>query len=268
MANELLVYPQFLGRLGNNLFQVAAAIGYAKKYNCRWGIIKGYVEPGFQVRQVDTFLPWLPSHDGVHFRRYQEMTYDYTEIPYHEHGCRLFGFFQSHKYFEHAKEDVVKWIRLPFYDGWSDWCGVHARRGDYVDLDTNFPAVTLDYFVQAIPKMQEAGYSKFLVCSDGIEWCEEVLPPAFPGVNFQFSKGRDEWQDMAVMASCGANIIANSSFSWWSAYLNPHPNKIVVSPHNTSWYGRDNGVVHEARKIGREPCLDLIPDEWIKIKFR
>lgn len=266
--NELLVYPQFTGRLGNNLFQIAAAIGYAKKYNVRWGIMKGYIEPGFQVKQVDEFLPWLPSHEGVHFRRHEEPSYDYTEIPFNNMGIRLVGFYQSIKYWEHCFEDVKDAFKLPIESGWLDWCGIHARRGDYVDLDTNFPPVTVEYFKQAIPIMVEKGYSKFLVCSDGIEWCEEVLPANFPEVEFQFSKGRHEWGDMAVMASCGANIIANSSFSWWSAVLNPNPNKVVVSPDNTSWYGHDNGVVHEAKRRGVEPCQDLIPDGWIKIKFR
>lgn len=265
---EQLIYPQFLGRLGNNLFQIAACIGYANKHNCGWGILKGYVEPGFQVRQVDVFLPWLPAWNGSHFRRYQEPTYDFIEIPFEPRGVRLVGFWQSMKYFAHCQDEVKKIINMPFYDGWSDWCGIHARRGDYVNLDTNFPAVTVDYFKQAIPIAQAAGYEKFLVCSDGIEWCEEVLPINFPGVHFEFSKGRDEWQDMAIMASCGANIIANSSFSWWSAFCNPHPNKVIISPDNTSWYGPDNGVVHEAKKIGKEPCTDLIPDEWIKVKFR
>lgn len=265
---EVSVYPQFLGRLGNNLFQIAATIGYAVKYNVGWGIMKGYVEPGFQVKQVDYFLPWLPSNNDTHFKRYNETCYDYQEIPFHPRGVRLVGFFQSLKYFSHCQEEVKKWIRLPIESGWSDYCAVHARRGDYVNLDTNFPPVTLDYFKQAIPIMQQKGYKKFLVCSDGIEWCEDTLPPAFPDVEFLFSKSRNEWQDMSVMASCGSNIIANSSFSWWAAYLNPHPDKTIISPHHTSWYGHDNGVVHEAKRNQKEPCTDLIPEEWIKIKFR
>lgn len=268
MSKPIQVYPQFIGRLGNNLFQAAAAIGYAKKYNCGWGITKGYIEPGFQVYQVDQFLPWLPSHDGNHFRRWAEPSYDYKEIPHHPQGVRLVGFFQSLRYFENAQDEVKKWFRLPIEEGWKDWCSIHARRGDYVELDTNFPPVTLEYFKEAIPIMQSKGYNKFFVCSDGIEWCEEVIPTAFPGVEFVFSKSRNEWQDMSVMASCGSNIIANSSFSWWSAFLNPNPDKIVISPHNASWYGPDNGVVHEAKRNGKEPCLDLIPSDWIKIRFR
>lgn len=267
------ITAQFLGRLGNNLFQIAACIGYAKKHNVKWGIQKGYVEPGFRVFQVDQFLPHLPSNEGQHFRRYNEGdrkvgNYDYSEIPHQPDGVRLVGFWQSYKYFDNAMQEVKDAFKLPFEPGYHDWCGIHARRGDYVDLDTNFPPVTLDYFQQAIPIMREKGYSKFIVCSDGIEWCEEILPLNFPDVTFEFSKTRHEWGDMALMASCGAVIIANSSFSWWSAMLNHNLGHTIISPHNLSWYGPDNGVVRNAKERNSEPCKDLLPEHWIKIKFR
>lgn len=263
-----MVYPQFMGRLGNNLFQIAATIGYAAKYDVPWGIPKGFIEPGFKVYQVDFFMPHLPSHNNVHYKRWDEPSYDYNDIPFHPEGIRLVGYFQSLKYFEHCQDLVRKMIKIPITEGKQSYCGIHARRGDYVSLDAHFPPVTVDYFKLAIPKMMEYGFEKFIVCSDGMEWCEEVLPLNFPGVHFEFQKGTNEWQDMAIMASCGANIIANSSFSWWSAFLNPNENKKIISPHNTSWYGPANGVVQEANRAGKEPCLDLIPDSWEKIKFR
>lgn len=257
-----------MGRLGNNLFQIAATIGYSLKHNVEWGIKKGYIEPGFRVYQVDLFLPNMPSINGIHFKRYNEPTFDYREIPFHPDGVRIVGYFQSIKYFEHCQELIKAAIDIPIHEGYLDYCGIHARRGDYVNLDTNFPAVNVDYFKMAIPIMREKGYEKFLVCSDGMEWCEDMLPKNFPDVEFKFSKGQTEWTDMALMASCSANIIANSSFSWWSAFLNPNPDKVVISPHNTSWFGVDNGVVRLAKEQGVEPCLDLIPDSWIKVKFR
>lgn len=257
-----------MGRLGNNLFQIAATIGYALKHDVGWGIPKGYIEPGFQVYQVDQFMPHLPSNNGVHYKRYNEPVYDYREIPFHPDGVRLVGYFQSLKYFEDCQELVSAAIDLPFINGYKDYCGIHARRGDYVMLDAHFPPVNMNYFKQAIPVMVEKGYNKFLVCSDGMEWCEETIPPNFPDVHFEFAKGNTEWRDMSLMASCGANIIANSSFSWWGAFLNPHKDKYIVSPHNTSWYGPSNGVVTDAHNRGVEECLDLIPDSWHKIKFR
>lgn len=257
-----------MGRLGNNMFQIAACIGYAKKYGVEWGIPKGYIEPGFQVYQVDLFMPDLPSSDDVHFKRYDEEFFGYTEIPFYPEGIRLVGYFQSAKYFDHCKEEIQKIFNVPKFPSFSEYCGIHARRGDYVTYDTHFPPVNIDYFRVAIPMMLDKGITKFIVCSDGMEWCEDVLPANFPGVHFEFSKGLHEWQDMGLMASCAGNIIANSSFSWWSAYLNPNPNKIVISPHGTSWFGEAGGPVREAASRGIEPCLDLIPESWHKIKFR
>src|SRR3990172_6010870 len=95
------VFPDFIGRLGNNIFQTAAAIGYATKYGVDWGIRKGYVEPNYKVRQADLFMPWLPSHDRKHFKRWDQPTFNFHEIPYVPEGIRLVGFFQSEKYFAH-----------------------------------------------------------------------------------------------------------------------------------------------------------------------
>lgn len=265
---NVLVYPHFMGRLGNNMFQIGAAIGYAKKYNVDWGITKGFIEPGFRVFQVDQFMPQLPSHENTHFKRWEEPTYDYNEIPFHAEGIRLVGYFQSIRYFEYCQDEVKKWINLPFNEGYKDYCGIHARRGDYVTYDAHFPPVNVDYFKIAIPMMLERGFKKFLVCSDGMEWCEETLPQNFPDVHFEFQKGNTEWRDMALMGSCGGIIIANSSFSWWAAFLNHNPDKVIISPHNTSWYGEANGVVGDAKRRGVEPCSDLIPNDWLKIKFR
>lgn len=265
--SNIKVYPQFMGRLGNNLFQIAACIGYAKRHNCDWGIMKGYIEPGFKVRQVDEFMPWLPAA-RMHFQRYNEPHFDYREIPHHPRGARIVGFWQSLKYFEHCQQEVKDAIRLPIEEGSKEYCSIHARRGDYIIYDGSFPPVTIEYFKEAIPIALAKGYKKFLVFSDGIEWCEEVLPQAFPDVHFEYSKSRNEWQDLSVMASCGANIIANSSFSWWGAYLNPNPDKFVISPDHTCWFGWKNGVVREAIKEGKEACIDIIPNDWIRIKFR
>lgn len=264
-----LVKPRLIGRLGNNLFQIAAAIGYAKKYNVGWGIKKGYVERGFHAKQVDRFMPYLPACDS-YFKVYTEFQdewagyeFNYHEIPFHPNGVELVGFWQSEKYFKHAEKEVRDAIRLPFIPGYRDYVSIHVRRGDYVQHAGSFPPITvtyLDYALDAI--FQKTSVRSAIVFSDDNQWCKENITLVSDNFSVEFSEGRNEWEDLSLMASCGHNIIANSSFSWWGAWLNTNPDKIVVSPSHKrgNWFGMESGIKHD--------CIDLIPDEWIQIEFR
>jgi hypothetical protein len=256
-----LVKPRFIGRMSNNFFQIAAAIGYAKKYNVGWGIKKGYIERGFNANQVDRFIPHLPACNS-YFKPYTEwqdkwtgFEFNYHEIPFFPNGVEIVGFWQSEKYFKHAADEVRQAINISYQNGYTDYCSVHIRRGDYVNLDTNFPPVT-PYYVELA--MKHFGSSqKYLVFSDDIEWCKKNLSG-----NLQFSEGKNEWEDLCLMASCGHNIIANSSFSWWAGWLNKNPDKVVVTPSHKAgqWFGPDNG--------NKNDCIDLIPEGWKEIEFR
>lgn len=267
---KALIKPRFIGRLGNNLFQIAACIGYAKKYNVGWGVKKGYVERGFNANQVDKFMPHLPGCDS-YFKPYKEFQeewagyeFNYHEIPFHPQGCELVGFWQSEKYFENAKEEVRNVINLPLIQGYRDYVSIHVRRGDYVQHSGSFPPVTEEYLMNAISAVG-SDKTKFIFFSDDINWCKGFVRDFMSGFDhlwFEFSEGRNEWEDLALMASCGHNIIANSSFSWWGAWLNTNPDKIVISPSckRGNWFGMDAGVKHD--------CVDLLPKEWIQIEFR
>lgn len=264
-----LVYPKFIGRLGNNFFQIAACIGYSKKYGVKWGIKKGYVEQGFQANQIDRFMPDLP-YCGGSYRRYaehqrgrDETWFNYHEIPFFPEGVELVGFFQSEKYFENAKEEVKETFGK--YVAWDNdfngWCSVHVRRGDYVQHSGSFPPVDKNYLSQAMNMMISKGFKRFLVFSDDIDWCEKnIYRYAESDREIQFFYGKDEWDDFSAMASCDHHIIANSTFSWWASYLGRNPNKVVITPSAETWFGPDGGVKH--------PVYDLIPDRWIQIHTR
>ncbi len=250
--SEPKIYPQWIGRLGNNLFQLAATIGYAKAYNVGWGIRKGYRDPGHKADQVDRFFPHLPEFNGQ-FRAYNEQDFFYKPIPFHPGGVRIVGFWQSLKYFEEAQEEVRKWIKVPIVSGYEDYVSIHVRRGDYVQYAASFPPITVEYISQALSEVPNAKFA--MVFSDDIAWCKQQW-----GSEFQYSEGRNEFEDLSLMASCGHNIISNSTLAWWGGYLNPNPNKIVVSPHHLNWFGPANPH--------RENTFDLIPDGWNQIKFR
>lgn len=283
-----LVYPKFIGRLGNSMFQIAACIGYAKKYGVKWGIKKGYVEPGFGVNQVDRFMPDLPMCGGS-YRRYAEHQrgwdnewFNYHEIPFFPEGVELCGFFQSEKYFENAKEEVKatfgEYVKWRDFKGYS--CSIHVRRGDYVQHSGSFPPVDWDYISSAIHKMywklyQEDyvlfdafGEIEFHVCSDDISWCKNEFnsrkvyngPIGTIRPKFIYHESDNEWEDFSILASCDHHINSNSTFAWWSAYLGRNPNKVVITPSAETWFGEFSGV--------KGPVYDLIPEGWIQIHTR
>jgi hypothetical protein len=248
-----------IGRLGNQMFQLAATIGYAKKYNVNWAAPKDTKE----VPRFHEFFPGIPKFEGYDFRRFNAVDpsqFNYSEIPFYKNGVKLCGFFQSLKYFEHCQEDIKSVFKLNIKP--VDAVSIHVRRGDYVTYSNSFPPITEDYIFQAISIIEtyyaakNIGRPKWIWFSDDREWCLEMLKKI--GGKHEIANG-NEFEDLSLMASCSHHIIANSTFSWWGAYLGHNPDKIIVSPHHENWFGP--GFTGSAPK-------DLIPDNWIQIKFR
>ena len=110
---------------------------------------------------------------------------------------------------------------------------IHVRRGDYLLKENqNLNLCTIEYYKKALKSLfEQKNISNLLFFSDDIAWCKENFTSLPVPVTFvDWNTGENSWQDMALMAKCGSNIIANSSFSWWGAYLNPNPEKIVIAP--------------------------------------
>lgn len=266
----MTVVARNIGRLGNNMFQIAAAIGYARKYGYEWGVdpSSGQGEPYSSIHKV---FPNLPKVDpsGVRFHEHKnefcdqhEMHkdlchFDYHDIPDMGPNVVLTGFYQSWKYFEHCKEEVKDVFKLPHVAGYEDHVSIHVRRGDYVQHAGSFPPLTIDYIDKAIVKTHGFnGNRKFIFFSDDIEWCKQ----AYQGEHFFYSEGRTELEDLSLMASCHDHIIANSSFSWWAGYLGQNRSRRVISPSTETWFGPTAGV--------KKPVTDLILPEWIQIPTR
>lgn len=244
-----------IGRLGNQMFQVAATLGYAKKNGLHWGFPSDTKE----VPNLRKFFPNIPVLDG-HFRGYNvadPIQFNYRPIPLLNQDTTLVGFFQSEKWFEGANDDVRNLFKLDITPNES--ISLHIRRGDYVQHANSFPPVDLVYIRQAVDFFREVSFDNFMVFSDDIDWCRRVLPDSLLDQKFIFSEGKNELEDLSLMASCKHNIIANSTFSWWAAWLNNNPEKIVVSPSYLNWFGPG---------FSGSPPVDLIPSSWHQIKFR
>jgi hypothetical protein len=261
-----MVNTKFIGRLGNSMFQIAACIGYAKKYGYSWGVPNNQGESS-----ILTHFPDLPRCDASqkrwceHQKQWDHEWFNYHEIPDQGPDVTLFGFYQSWKYFENAQEEVRQAFKLDHIPGYEDYVSLHVRRGDYVQHANSFPPINEDYIFQAISLIRSADNArglpekKILWFSDDKLWCEEMLRQ-IPG-GHKISNG-NEYEDLSLMASCGHHIIANSTFSWWASYLSHNPEAIVISPscERGNWFGMESGVKHD--------CIDLLPHPWHQIKFR
>jgi len=222
------------GRLGNQLFQIASTIGIATKNNA------GYVFPTWKYSHF--FEKEIPQSDDIVFQdSYHEKTFTYQSIHLDSHvDWNLSGFFQSEKYFLHCRELIRSFLTLKTehenyiqekYGQYLKYptCAIHVRRGDYLVVPENHPVQPLDYYRQA---MEIVGNDNlFIVCSDDVAWCKEN----FKGPNFVFIEGEMDIIDMFVMSKCTNQIIANSSFSWWGAWLNAHQSKKLIAP--SQWFG-------------------------------
>lgn len=126
---------------------------------------------------------------------------------------------------------------------------IHLRRTDYIDIP-EFNTYGLDYYYNAIKYIESiCGPCKVFVFSDDIEWCRQNIN--FADVVFvDGNQGDDYWQDMYLMTQCNHNVIANSTFSWWGAYLNRHEDKIVIAPRQWTTDGDTTGI---------------LPSSWIKM---
>lgn len=107
---------------------------------------------------------------------------------------------------------------------------IHQRRTDYLKRPDAFPQVSLDYIQKSINHFKKLGYGKFKIFSDDIQWCKDNITNKRFDAHFMYSEGNHPIVDLQEMANCEHNIIANSTFSVWAAYLNRNPDKIVIRP--------------------------------------
>lgn len=178
----------------------------------------------------------------------------------------LEGFWQSYKYSEPIRDVLLKEFTLKNTPGGifknisrqiesTESVSIHIRRGDYVNdpktKKTHY-AFGLEYYEQALKIMKEKiSNPTFFIFSDDIDWVKQNLKTDSLTVFVSNSELAD-YEEMILMSKCKHNIIANSSFSWWGAWLNQNPDKIVIAPQKWN------------NKYQKE-YSDLLPKEWTKI---
>jgi len=134
---------------------------------------------------------------------------------------------------------------------------IHLRRGDYVlsaVANAHHGVCDIEYYKSGIEYLNaNIDEPYYFVFSDDVEWAKSNFLHLFTNMEIvQGNKGGDSWQDMHLMSLCKHNIIANSSFSWWAAWLNQHKNKVIIAPQN--WFATAdlNQGVHQR-----------VPSDWL-----
>jgi Glycosyl transferase family 11 len=242
--------PGYYGYLGNQLFQYAAtkALSLARNTDCLFPRNAPDLHKIFRLDAVAEEKQYLIVGQDGHPMLYQEPHFhfapEFWDLP---DWTILSGYFQSEKYFAPYAEQIKQEFTFRDPVGWprfKDWVSVHVRRGDYLTFPHHHPPCTVDYYRKA---MAEFPGAHFIVFSDDIEWCKLYLR----GPDVEFSEGFSPDRDLQRMIACDHHIIANSSYSWWGAYLGQNLKKRVIAPRK--WFGPAKASWS---------TVDLLPESW------
>lgn len=270
----------YFGRLGNQMFQMASTIGIAKRLGFEYSFPLEYYLNSINSPKdsydgcklydcfklsPDIFKPVSEIVRGVE-HIYTEQTFGFDEqtrsLP---DGVDLHGYYQTEKYFLEYRELILSLFAFKdtITEAGSNYietirnqnrssriASIHVRRGDYATLPNHHPVCSKEYYKNSISKIKENEADvKFIIFSDDPDWCRNE----FFGENYIISDLGDAYIELCAMSLCDHNIIANSSFSWWGAWLNNNPNKIVISP--SKWFGP---------AIGKDTS-DVYCKNWVKL---
>ena len=273
------------GGLGNQMFQFAAGYSIARKNNVELSLdLRRYNRRidhnGFELQKVFdiyskvnilnnpanfsfTNIKEFLNKIDITYSKFKEQHFHYTNeiqnIPKHS---LLNGYWQSELYFKNYAQEIRE--IFSFFEKLdkknlliandiekNDSISIHIRRGDYLlKQNYNFNQDLREYYIKAIQESSKYfSYPKYFIFTDDPLWVTENFKIDYPFIVVDINHGTDSFYDMQLMSLCKSNIIANSSFSWWGAWLNDKEDKIIYAPKN--WF-KDKSI-----------CTDnLIPNSW------
>jgi hypothetical protein len=253
------------GRLGNQMFQYAALKGiaanngyvicipYSKNEN-EW--TDHQLNSAFKMSTLNTLNYQYIDPDRPTI---VESGFSFDEKLFNEcpEWVNIQGFFQTEKYFKHIRNQLL--IDFEFHDtllepaketisNWNNPVAVHIRRTDYI-TNPNHTVLCLNYYKKALEHFDKS--CNVIIFSDEPKWC--LKQKIFNSDRFLVSETNNNHLDLCLMSLCSGHIIANSSFSWWGAWLSN--SKKVIAP--SGWFTGSNNEYLDTK--------DLIPEEWIVI---
>jgi len=279
-----MIITRLLGGIGNQMFQYAAGrrLAYIHKTRLRLDISE-FSHYKLREFSLDCFninaeivsinkisklwfklFPFKRRPAVYYFEKHTQFDPHVLDLP---DNTYLSGYWQSEKYFLDIEEIIKREFtpkNLPDkYNMYllkninkAESVSIHIRRGDYVSnpqTSAYHGLCSLEYYQKAIQIIRKMVKSpQVFIFSDDIAWAKKNLAIDSPIFYVEHNRGEKDYEDLRLMSACKHNIIANSSFSWWGAWLNKNKNKIVISPRK--WFG--------------DPSIntdDLIPPTWIRI---
>jgi len=256
------------GGLGNQLFQIFATISYSITYSQPFGFFYS-AKVGKRSAYWETILIHLKPYTNLKPMRCTIINENMISSirPILSNIC-MSGYYQSEKYFKQHYDTICKMIGLAEFkstlaNNYTNCISMHFRRGDYLQLTEYYVILGLDYYrksIETILQKDDSMKTVLYFCEESDEEAVSLfideLRSIFPFLLFErINASIPDWEQMIIMSNCNHNIIANSTFSWWGAYFNNNPNKIVCSPDQ--WY---------AEKLQNINMDHLLPNDWIKIK--
>lgn len=261
-----MIIIKIKGGLGNQLFQYSH--GRELMITDKKQVI--FDTSFFNSNSKDTSRPFLLSKfnipESIIFINKEENYFKELIQKLYSKLSGNYGFFQSELYFKEIESVLRKelTLKIPLSSSAQEFANqitqtqnsvsIHIRRGDYVSntsANKHHGTCGLEYYKHAISKIKESIESPtFFIFSDDIEWVKENLH--VENAIYVSNPILTECEELMLMSYCSHNIIANSTFSWWGAWLNQNPSKIVIAPQK--WLNTD---------ISKQP--DIIPSTWIQI---
>ena len=272
-----------MGGLGNQLFQIFTTIAYAIQTENNYKFTNTVILfGGTRHTYWDSFLTELKSKTTDMFpalTRIKEASFEYNDINLDDirgKNIMLSGYFQSYKYFEKNYNMICKIIMLHnkkldvllrtdyTEEILLNSISLHFRMGDYKTLQHIHPIMNYEYYKNALTYIEtnlqnNKSIQVLYFCEDAdIEEANDIiheLEIMFSRVTFVRCDDKlQDWEQMLIMSLCSHNIIANSTFSWWGAYLNENENKMVCYPK--LWFGEESP----------HNTIDMFPPNWVEIK--
>jgi len=255
-----------LGQLGNQMFQYASLLGIARELDVSFSIPKHnevIVDSLGNKLRIELFDVFKINPDQLGFidgENIQEDLFEYDSKFFNldkDKNYNIIGYFQTEKYFKKFKNEVR--TNFQFLDKIQEECkdiiplmkdsiALHIRRGDYLINSDNHNNLSLNYYEEALKYFDSD--KQVVIFSDDSKWCKEQT--LFETDRFLVSETKNSYVDLCLMSHCSDFIIANSTFSWWGAWLANRGK--VIAPQN--WFGPQ--LIHKNIK-------DLYLQDWIKI---